>query len=121
MDSTRILNEVDLKQTAESGKKARSPGHQSHELEDRGTYGQAQVCSGDDQGSSVDRTTVDDSWPVLASTVSAASGQSATSRCLSALPAREMRVGPRRPGKKSSARQTPIRPLSGDSANNSCN
>ena len=37
------------------GDLGRSPSHQSHVLEHRDTYGQAQVCSKGHQGSSVDR------------------------------------------------------------------
>jgi len=38
------------------GDLGRGPSHQSHVLEDRDTYGQAQVCSKGHQGSSVDRS-----------------------------------------------------------------
>jgi len=37
------------------GDLGRGPSHQSHVLEQRNTYGQAQVCSKGHQGSSVDR------------------------------------------------------------------
>ena len=38
------------------GDLGRGPSHQSHVLEHRDTYGQAQVCSKGHQGSSVDRS-----------------------------------------------------------------
>ena len=66
----------------------RCPSHQSHELEHRETYGQAQGRSGGHQGSSVNRRYQLSFVGRLWYRRSPLPQESATSQCLSALPGR---------------------------------
>jgi len=75
------------------GDLSRDPSHQSHVLNHRDTYGQAQVCSKGHQGGSEDcQCQPSFCWQVLVCTESATSKYATTSQCLSALLGRPGRV-----------------------------
>jgi len=103
------------------GDLGRGPSHQSHVLEHRDTYGQAQVCSKGHQGSSVDRPCQPSFqwikfWHVR-NLLPRAFDYVSVSECATG-PVRESEVSPERRQleKITNAPITPIRLLPGDSS-----